>query len=193
VALVTLAAGGLAFGLFYRVDAPAMLAQGTSTLTARVSGAGDGDAPRRWRVSGSVDDKSLGMGARYVTSLSEVPLAGLRGFAQEAWAYFWVWPLLAAVVGWVALGGSERGRAFRQLSAAWAATAALFAIVGLLLNLYVRYSLFLLPVVCTLTGVALDRLSARGRWGTVVTAVMLALTVAGGLWLWHQRVVYFFH
>lgn len=193
VALVALVASLLAFGLFYRVDAPAMLAQGAATLSGRLSGESATDAPRRWRVSGSVDDKSLGMGAAYVTSLAEVPLAGVRGFAREAWAYYWGWPLLAAAAGWVALGGSERGRAFRRLSATWVATAALFALVGLLLNLYVRYSLFLLPVVATLAGVALDRLAARGRWGVMATSLLMMATVVAGLWLWHQRVVVFFH
>ena len=133
------------------------------------------------------------MGATYVTALADVPLAGLRGYVREAWAYYWLWPLPAAIGGWLLLGQSERGRAFRQLAVAWAGAAALFALIGLLLNLYVRYMLFLLPVVATLSGVALDWLASRGRWGNIAVTLLVAGTVCAGVWLWHQRVVFFFH
>jgi hypothetical protein len=184
----------LAFALFYRVDAAMMLSQGGGTIAQRLSGApASGEQVRRWRVSGSVDDKSLGMGARYVTDWRQLPLEGAIGYAREAWAYYWVWPLAAAVAGWWLLGGSERGRRFRWLALAWVGAAAFFALAGLLLNLYVRYMLFLLPVVCVLAGVALDRLAARGRVGAGLTALLMTATVIGGFWLWHQRIVYFFH
>ncbi len=29
--------------------------------------------------------------------------------------------------------------------------------------------------------------------GSLLVAVLLAATVAAGLWLWHSRIVYFFH
>jgi hypothetical protein len=195
VALVTVLAGVLAVALFYRVDAAMMLEQGSATIGQRLSGAPAAATgqPRRWRVSGSVDDRSLGMAARYVTDWRQVPLEGARGYLQEAWAYYWFWPLPAAVVGWLLLGGTGRGRRFRWLTLAWAAAAALFALVGLTINLYVRYMLFLLPVVCVLAGVALDRLAGRGRAGLALTALLIAGALAGGLWFWHQRVVYFFH
>jgi hypothetical protein len=194
LALLALLAAALAVGLFYRVDAPVMLAQAGATLTQRLGDqAAGGDQPRRWRVSGSVDDKSLGLGARYVTDWRLVPLEGMIGYAREAWAYYWGWPLVAAAAGWWLIGRGERGRHLRRLTLAWAATAALFALVGLLLNLYVRYMLFLLPVVCVLAGVALEALAQRGRAGAALTAALLAATVLAGGWLWYQRVVVFFH
>jgi hypothetical protein len=184
----------LAFALFYRVDAAMMLEQGSTTLAQRLSGETPAsDQPRRWRVSGSVDDRTLGLQARYVTELARVPLAGLAGYAREAWAYYWGWPFLAAGLGWWTLGVSPASRRLRWLSLAWLATAGLFALAGLFLNLYVRYMLFLLPVICVLAGVGLDWLARRGRAGAAVTVVLLVATVLAGLWLWYQRIVFFFH
>jgi hypothetical protein len=193
VVAITIVASGLAFGLFYRVDAATMLSQGSATLGARIAGETPADQPRRWRVSGSVDDKTLGIGARYVTEWQRVPVEGAVGYLREAWAYYWLWPLPAAVAGWLALSTVPRGRAFRSVSLAWVGSAIVFALVGLLVNLYVRYMLFLLPVVALLAGVALDRLSRWGPWGRVATIVLVGATVVAGFWLWHQRVVYFFH
>ena len=190
---IAVLAAGLAFALFYRVDAATMLTQGGSTIAGRLGGAAAEEGPRRWRVSGPVDDRTLGLGARYVTEPAQVLPAGLAGLAREAWAYYWLWPLPAAALGWWALGGTARGRHLRRLTLAWAGVAALFWLVGLLLNLYVRYLLFLLPVVAVLAGVGLDWLARRGRAGSLLVAVLLAATVAAGLWLWHSRIVYFFH
>lgn len=192
--MIVLLAFGLAFGLFYRVDAAMMVGQGLTTIQQRLTGQpSQANQPPRWRVSGSVDDKSLGLGARYVTDRSELPWQGLIGYAREAWAYYWGWPFLAAGLGWWVVRDRPRAQPLRGLSIAWLAAAGLFALTGLLINLYVRYMLFLLPLVSVLAAVGLDWLARRYRWGLWLASVGLTGTVAGGLWLWYQRIVYFFH
>src|SRR5207249_4558984 len=53
------------------------------------------------KVGGSVADKSLGLVVRFVNSRSEWFLGGLRGFWQEAQAYYRVWPFAGALLGYL--------------------------------------------------------------------------------------------
>ena len=194
LALIVALAGGLAVALFYRVQAADMIAQGAATLSEQVGGAAvEAAEPRRWRVNGGVADPSIGLGSRFVDDPRALPLEGLMSYAREAWAYYRGWPLLAAAAGWWLLGGSERGRHLRRLALAWTLAVAGFALIGLLLNLYVRYMLFWLPVVCVLAAVALDALARRGRAGAALTLLLLAATTGAGFWFWQQRIVFFYH
>jgi hypothetical protein len=74
----------------------------------------------------------------------------------------------------------------------WVGVAILFALVGLFLNLYVRYSLFLLPIVAISTGIGLAHLWKRaGLWGKIVAVGICAFIVLSGLLVYYDRIVYY--
>lgn len=70
--------------------------------------------------------------------------------------------------------------------------AALFALVGLLLNVYVRYAYYLLPVIAIGAGLTLARLTMLPRrlrpWGQIAAALLLTGTITYGLWFWYLRI-----
>jgi hypothetical protein len=66
----------------------------------------------------------------------------------------------------------------------------LFALAGLLLNLYVRYMLFALPVVAAGAGILLAGMWWRGRYGVGLCLLVLAFFVAEALAMWHFRINY---
>ncbi len=82
-------------------------------------------------------------------------------------------------------------RRLRTLSAAWVVTAMLFALVGLFTNLYVRYALFLLPLVALGSGALLEWLRRRGQAGRLLLALVLAGFVVNALALWWWRIEFY--
>ncbi|MDQ6694830.1 MAG: hypothetical protein M3014_10510, partial [Chloroflexota bacterium] len=150
-------------------------------------------------IGGSVVDKSLGLTTRYATSRMDLLLGGLRGFWQEAQAYYRAWPVGGALIGLVALWpgvGALRtpqasGRAgFVLAAAAWLGSVIFFGIIGLLMNLYVRYSLFALPIVAIGAGALLSRLTRSGRTGALLSLLVLAYFAVEALALWQSRINY---
>ena len=147
------------------------------------------------RVGGSVADKSLGLVVRYAQSLSDWLVGGLRGFWQEMQVYYSVWPILGAFVGFIAARSAapESGQAsarFARSAMGWALAAVLFALVGWIANLYVRYSLFLLPVVAIGSGALLSMLWRRGRAGPLLVTLAIAFFAFQALALWQNRINY---
>jgi hypothetical protein len=68
----------------------------------------------------------------------------------------------------------------------------LFLVVGWVMNLYVRYALFALPVVALGAGALLSALWKRGRAGAWLTVMMLVFFAAEALALWQYRITYAF-
>ncbi len=151
------------------------------------------------RIGGSVGDKSLGLVVRYAQSRSDWLFGGLRGFWQEAQAYYGVWPVVGALTGFAgvtrrALPGDGLDYALRtrlvKSVLGWVLAAGLFALVGWVANLYVRYSLFLLPVIALGSGALLSRLWGRGRFGSLLVGLVVIFFAFGALTLWQQRINY---
>jgi hypothetical protein len=153
----------------------------------------------------------LGLEQERVYTLPDLAVGGLRGFWREARAYFGVFPVVLALFGLARLWrtsspltiGAEKDRLTRRrffwILLAWLVTGVIFALVGLFLNLYVRYSLFLLPLVAVGAGIFLGQLWQRPRLEGSRWAVM-ALTVALGAYLtvitlamFYDRIIYYGH
>ncbi len=144
------------------------------------------------QVGGEVADASIGLVQRIVHDRRTWLIAGLQGFGAEAWAYFRGWPLLWAVLGFFVArrGGAAARRRMLWLVGVIAAVVLLYAAVGLIANLYVRYALFALPFVALGCGLLFSALVRRAPWGRwLVTAVMLAFTV-NALVFWYMRITY---
>jgi 4-amino-4-deoxy-L-arabinose transferase-like glycosyltransferase len=210
----------LSFGIYHWKTVQDMVPQAVETFNAKLQGKPTLDAKGReikgWQVGGSVHDPRLGLEIERerVTTIPALIGGGLKGFWREAQAYFAVFPLLFALLGlgWLwrisrlkpAPKGEEddkirlaRRRLFWMM-VAWLATGLFFALVGLFLNLYVRYSLFLLPFVAICAGLGLSHLWKSkwegSRWAGI------ALTVALGLYLtittlamYYDRIIYYGH
>jgi hypothetical protein len=194
LALVVVLAGALAFALLYRHVAGQMLAQGAQTVQMKLRGAatpGAGTAspgPAGWRVGGAIDDPIIGLQGYRVTTVPELIAGGLVGYWREAVGYYYLWPPVFALAALGLMRGTKDLERLRLASVLWWAVAALFALAGLLLNVYVRYAYYLLPVVATGSGLTLSRLTRLGRWGQVAVGVLLACTAAAGLWFWYLRI-----
>jgi hypothetical protein len=151
-------------------------------------------------VGGSVSDRSLGLIVRYAETRRDWLVGGLLGFWQEAQAYYRVWPVLATVLGFAvvwparwALGSWVEKRRMLLLTAlGWGGAVVAFALIGWTMNLYVRYALFALPVVCLGSAVVLSRLSRRGWAGSLLVCLVLALFAFEALNLWQYRITYAF-
>jgi hypothetical protein len=151
-------------------------------------------------VGGSVSDHSLGLIVRYAETRREWLVGGLLGFWQEAQAYYRVWPVLAAVLGFAAawparraLGSwVEKRRVLVLTALGWGGAVVAFALVGWTMNLYVRYALFALPVVCLGSAVVLSRCSRRGWAGSLLVCLVLAFFAFEVLNLWQYRITYAF-
>jgi hypothetical protein len=74
----------------------------------------------------------------------------------------------------------------------WAISAAIFALIGLGLNLYARYMLFALPIVALCGGVLLSAIWKRGRTVLALCAFLLAFFAVDALALWQFRIDYLF-
>lgn len=187
----TALAGLIAFALLYRLVAADMLAKGWETVQAKLGGqtaAATATAPPGWRVGGAIDDPIIGLSSRRVTTVPDLIAGGLAGFWREAVGYYYLWPPLFALFGLALMRGTKELARLRLTSLLWWGVAALFALAGLLLNVYVRYAYFLLPPIAIGAGLTLARLGRAGRWGQVATATLLLLTAAAGLWFWYLRI-----
>ncbi len=202
-ALLTLSAlflaVGLSYAIYYRHFAAEMIETYTAIRAERAVAAGEEGF--KMQVGGSVADKSLGLIVRTVESRSEWVLGGLRGFWQEAHAYYRVWPLFAAFLGYVLLlprrdaHSRQNTRAGSRLALAalgWSAAIVAFALVGWALNLYVRYMLFALPLVAVGVGIWLARLGRVSRTSALLSALLVVFFAVEALALWQYRITYAF-
>ena len=137
------------------------------------------DAPLKVQVGGSVSDGRLGLNQRCVHSWSEVAGGGALGLVAEARAYYHLLPLLAVPFALVRLrrgtagpASIERQRRLGTALAAWLLVAAVFALAGVVTNLYVRYPLFAAPAVAAALAIVLDRV-AGSRLGSYAAAAAL--------------------
>ncbi|HEX5506643.1 MAG TPA: hypothetical protein VFW96_28765 [Thermomicrobiales bacterium] len=187
---VAAVASALAFVLLYRHVAAEMLADGAQTVRNKFGGAGTTGKPAGWRVGGAIDDPIIGLKGYRVTTVPALLVGGLVGYWREAVGYYYLWPPLVALGSLGLMRGTKDLERLRLTSVLWWAVAALFALAGLLLNLYVRYAYFLMPAVAAGAGFGLARLCRVGRWGRLVAALLLAGTTIAGLWFWYLRIAY---
>jgi len=193
-----IAAFALAYVLYYGNFAESMLKTLGELRSERATeSAGD----LNLQVGGSVEDNSLGLFQKYVETRSEWLTLGLKGFWQEAQAYYRVWPLLGAAVGYVSIWSLGRRRSWVRGSgqsrlalaaAGWAMSATVFALIGWVMNLYVRYMLFLLPIVAIGGGILLSRLWRRGRMGALLALLVVVFFAGEAIALWHYRITFAF-
>jgi hypothetical protein len=149
------------------------------------------------RIGGSVSDRSLGLVVGFVDNWRDWFSGGLRGFWNEAQAYYRVWPLFGAVVGYAGLWGARRSAAYRSQTAravlvasGWSVAIIAYALVGWLSNLYVRYALFALPLVALGAGALLGALGRRGRWGSALALLVVGYFAVEAVALWQYRINY---
>lgn len=204
----------LAVGSYHWMTIRDMVPQALDSLSNKVQGkpvavTKPNEVIYPFYVGGSVGDSRLGMVKGVgVNTVGELITGGLKGFWTEARVYYAVFPLLFLPFGLAWLWWSSRKRQSQDAEArrrlfwiglAWTGTAVVFALVGLLLNLYVRYSLFLLPVVALCAGIFLHRLWARleylGRgWAAgLVTFALGAWITLGTATLFLDRMIYYGH
>ena len=79
-----------------------------------------------------------------------------------------------------------------RAAVAWWFTVLLFLIVGWVINLYVRYSLFALPIIALGSGVLLSATWPLGRAGRWLAVFMLIFFAVEPLALWQYRITYAF-
>jgi hypothetical protein len=141
-------------------------------------------------VRGQVNDPGLGLQPVEVFGRAEAVLAGARELAAEARAYYHTAPLVLALAALVGLALERRALAVRLAGLAFV-IALLFAVVGLVANLYVRFNYFLLPFVAIGAAWWLVRLSRHGWAGRAVVALASLYLLSAGLVFWVQRVLYY--
>jgi hypothetical protein len=146
-------------------------------------------------VGGSVEDTTLGLFQREVDNFADWLMWGLRGFWSEFQAYYRVWPLVAAALGFAVVVLAVRrgrlppsGRTLVFAAAGWFAAVVLLALVGWTINVYVRYMLFALPLVVLGCGMLLSALSRRGRWGLRLGLLMAVFFAFQALVFWQYRI-----
>ncbi len=141
-------------------------------------------------VRGPVLDADLGLTAVEVSSPLEAVLAGVRELATEARAYYYTWPLVLAIAALAGFALESRSLAIRLASLA-CVVALLFAIVGLAVNLYVRYMYFLLPFVAIGVAWWLARWPRKGWAGRAVATLAGLFLGLMGLLFWIEHVLYY--
>jgi hypothetical protein len=187
-------AAAIAFALLYRLVAADMLAKGAETVSQKLGGGGGGEAtnPPGWRVGGAIDDPIIGLRGYRVTTVPALIWGGLVGYWREAVGYYTLWPPVFALVALWLMRGTKALARLRLASILWWSVAALFALAGLLLNVYVRYAYYLLPVIAIGSGLTLARLTRLPRpyrpWGQFAVALLITGTAAYGLWFWYLRI-----
>lgn len=186
-------AGVVAFALLYRLVAADMLAKGAETVSQKLGGGGGtATSPPGWRVGGAIDDPIIGLQGYRVTTVPALIWGGLVGYGREALGYYTLWPPVLALAGLWLMQGTKALTRLRLASILWWTVAAIFALAGLLLNVYVRYAYYLLPVIAIGAGLTLARLTRLPRryrpWGQFAVALLLTGTAAYGLWFWYLRI-----
>ncbi|MCA1670531.1 MAG: hypothetical protein LC793_24755 [Thermomicrobia bacterium] len=102
-ALAGLVAALVAFALFYRFPAHDLLAGGqVAAIDQEATDTQPAPQPRRYRTGGATPDDRIGLPAVTTTHLS-VALA--REMWEMSFAFYRVWPVAAALIGLVLLGG----------------------------------------------------------------------------------------
>ncbi len=212
----------LAFASYHWVTVQEMIPQALSGATANPN------KPKGFRTGGSVADPRLPFVIKEgIQSVPEMLYEGALGFWREARIYYYFFPILlfggAVVSGqWSVVSSRRRktedGRPKKHsvlspqssvlfpptsvlgwFGLAWAITGVLFAIVGLLLSLYVRYSLFMLPYIAVGSGVFLGGLwrrqaeIGRGWAAAFLTCALLAFFGISTLALFFDRMIYLYH
>ncbi len=188
----------IAYLLYYRTVIPDMLSTYATIQQERQAGVA-ADAAKgitfRRITGGSVNDPSIGLEPHTVFNAQQWLAEGIAGFFKEAWAYYAAWPAFAAL-GYALLWRRRRdpttGR-MQLIARFWTAAACIFAAFGLVNNLYVRYALFLLPIIAVGGGLLLARLWQGPRWGRYVAILLAGYTVVAALLLWYNRIMFYQH
>jgi hypothetical protein len=184
--LAALLALAVAVGLYYSYFAGTMW----NALQQMGQGANAEQAPHGGFLVRGPPSGGLGPKAVEVFSLGEGIVAGARELAAEVQVYFGTAPFLLAAMALVGLALERRRLALRLLGLAfWVALG--FAVLGLAVNLYVRYMYFLLPIVALGAAWWLARLARRSWAGRAVVVLGGLVLVLAGLSFWVQRVLYF--
>ncbi|HUS15799.1 MAG TPA: hypothetical protein VM536_12370, partial [Chloroflexia bacterium] len=144
------------------------------------------------KTGGEVNDPSLGLLQRIVHDRAIWLASGLTTVGAEAWAFFHAWPLLWAALGLFAARRAPDPARRRMLLTAgvWVAVVALYAVVGWAANLYVRYPLFVLPLVALGGGLLLSGLARRGRLGGWLVLLVLLVSTVDALSFWYMRILF---
>lgn len=198
---LTCVAGALAVALFYRIPLGAggarVVTEDPSIPAQPVATAAGG----RYEIGGPRPDPTIGLN----DARTDNPLVAVAGqLWVEAYAFYRVWPLLLAPLGWWLLwrvggargpGGGDRIGAARRLAVLcliWFGVSLAFLVAGVLAGRYVRYALTAIPAVAVGAGVALGY-GWRWRWGRVVAVALLAFSVATTLLIWYGRITRAYH
>ena len=204
----------LALASYHWMTVRDMVPEALDSISAKLNGTSvvsavdpDAKTPTGIRVGGSVDDPGLGLPISYVHSLPEAVVEGFKGFWHEIRVYFDFFPVLMLpwALWWLWRTGrsSDEWSPFKQrlfwTGVVWTGVAIIFALVGLFLNLYVRYSLFMLPFVAIGAGLFLGRFWQRQR-SAGQSWVALFLIFAFGSWIafgtltvFYDRLIYYLH
>ncbi len=177
----------LVTALYYSYFVPTMWA------ALREMGQGSNlEQPRRGGIliRGPVIDPDLGLRAVEVSGGGEALLAGAEELAAEARAYYDTWPLLLALAALPGLAWERRAPVVRLLGLAFT-TALFFAIIGLALNLYVRYMYFLLPFVALGAVWWPTRWNRQGWAGRLTTLLSGLYLLFLGLSFWADHILYY--
>jgi hypothetical protein len=189
----------VAVAVYYWHFIPDMVETLKQIQEERATGTGAGGVPLI--VGGSVNDPRLGLVQREVYSFGEWLRLGLWGFWNEAQAYYRVWPLAGAMVGYSFLfvrartwGGQkrERARALLLATLGWVLSIIFFALVGWATNLFVRYPLFALPVIAIGCGLLLSALWVRRKWGQGLALLVVVFFAVEALAFWQYRINFAF-
>lgn len=204
-------AAAVAFALFYRFPAHDVLT-GTSPSAVEQETAATAAAltPHAYRTGGATPDDRIGLGA---TTTPRLSVALIREAWETSFAFYRVWPVLAAIAGCLILwrtgrrdgaDGTDREgpmcasrslpamyeRAAALVISLWLAVAGTMLVIGIIVRLYVRYPLFALPAIALGSGVALTWLVRRSWWGVCIAAVLLTFSGITTLLMWYDRIVY---
>ncbi len=178
---------GLVIGLYYSHFLPTMW----TALQEMGRGANlEQPRPGKILIRGPVIDLELGLRAVEASNWGEAFLAGVEELDAEARAYYDTWPLLLALAALPGLAQERRAPSVRLLGLAFT-TALFFAIIGLTLNLYVRYMYFLLPFVAMGTAWWLARWDRQGWAGRLTVRLSGLYFLFLGLDFWVGHVLYY--
>jgi len=198
----------LSIAIYHRQTLAEMIPQALDTITSKANGTAATAKGNLLYVGGSVADPRLGLIRKPVNNFGDWLWGGLSGFWAEGQAYFNLIPLIFALWAlWWLWDNSKRGSLpveatdnmnfqegrgrLLRVSLSWYAITLLFAILGWITNLYVRYSLFALPIVAVGAGIFSSRLWKRQGWSGKLLALLIALFfVITILALWYDRVIF---